>query len=605
MVGSGVGSGLNDLVPKLGRGTVEVGSGRRLSIAGGVFDIPNTHLKPALAHTTFRIDGALPAAAELLSSQALRGSADIALDPASSHGAVSAKVAINFPIGKTAPKNAATYAITADLTNFTADKLLLNQRVEASILKVAASSKGYHITGDVKINGVPATIDLHKQRRDSDAELHLAANINEAARHRLGLDLGNSVTGTIPVRVSGHFGAKKNDDHNDDSLAVEADLTSVKIDNLLPGWVKPAGRAAHATYTLTRTAKTMRLDDLKIDGAGATVRGAVEIDNSGDIVSANFPVFSVLGGDKTALKAERGSDGVLRVMVRGDLYDGRNFVKSSLAGSVDNDKTRKKQTDFDLDIKIGTVAGYNGETLRGLDLKLSRRNGRIRSFAMSSKIGRDTPLIGDLRIRARDNHQVVYFETDDAGALFRFTDMYPRMFGGQMWIAMDPPEQEQTPQIGTLYIRNLVVRGEPALDRIISGAPNGAGRGAGVEFSEARAEFTRFPGKMAVRDGVVRGPLVGATVEGQVDYVRNDVHLRGTFVPLYGLNNIFGQIPIVGLVLGGGSDEGLFGITYEAVGPPNAPRISVNPVTAIAPGLLRKFIPSPGSFDPNFVPPVR
>jgi hypothetical protein len=83
------------------------------------------------------------------------------------------------------------------------------------------------------------------------------------------------------------------------------------------------------------------------------------------------------------------------------------------------------------------------------------------------------------------------------------------------------------------------------------------------------------------------------------------VHLRGTFVPFYGLNNMFGQIPIVGLFLGGGSNEGLLGITYEATGPPSAPRISVNPVTAIAPGLLRKFIPSPGSFDKNFIPPTR
>ena len=88
------------------------------------------------------------------------------------------------------------------------------------------------------------------------------------------------------------------------------------------------------------------------------------------------------------------------------------------------------------DIKLGTVVGHNGETLRGLDLKLMRRGGRIRNFAMNAKIGRDTPLNGDLRLRARDNHQVIYFETDDAGALFRFTDMYPRLFGGEMWVAM-------------------------------------------------------------------------------------------------------------------------------------------------------------------------
>jgi hypothetical protein len=180
--------------------------------------------------------------------------------------------------------------------------------------------------------------------------------------------------------------------------------------------------------------------------------------------------------------------------------------------------------------------------------------------------------------------------------------MYPRMFGGQMWVAMDPPTQDDAPQVGHLFLRSFVIRGEPALDRVVSGAPGGA-KGA-VEFSELGVDFTKFPGRMSIRDGVVRGPLVGATIEGQIDYAKDDVHLRGTFVPFYGLNNMFGQIPIVGLFLGG-SNEGLLGITYEAVGPPSAPRVSVNPVTAIAPGLLRKFIPSPGTFDRNFIPPTR
>ena len=68
--------------------------------------------------------------------------------------------------------------------------------------------------------------------------------------------------------------------------------------------------------------------------------------------------------------------------------------------------------------------------------------------------------------------------------------------------------------------------------------------------------------------------------------------MRGTFVPLYGLNNMFGQIPIVGLFLGG-SNEGLLGVTYEVVGPPGAPVLRVNPISAVAPGLLRKFFEFP------------
>jgi hypothetical protein len=582
----------------VGRGTVEVAPGRRLNVAGGVFEVPDTHPKPAPARANFRIDGSVPAAVVLLSSEGLRDIVGLSLDPTSTRGTVTAQVGVKLALARTMSDDSSSYTINADLTNFAADKMLLGQRLEAPTLKVTASGDGYQIKGDAKVNGTPASIDLRKQKGDADAELRMQSVIDEAARRRLGMDIGNAITGAIPIKVAG----KIKDDGKDEGLNVEADLTPVKIDNLFPGWTKPAGRPARAGYKMLRTAKSVRIDDLSIDGSGATIRGSVELDGStNEIISANFPVFALSDGDRVALKADRASDGVLHVSMRGDIYDGRHFVKSSMAST---DRSRQKLVDLDLEVKVGTVAGHNGETLRGLDLKMSRRGGHIRSFAMASKIGRDTPFNGDLRVRSRDNHQVIYFQTDDAGALFRFTDMYPRMYGGQMWMAMDPPTQEQSPQIGTLYISRFVVRGEPALDRILSGAPNspGAPASSGVDFSEMRSEFTRFPGKMAIRDGIVRGPLVGATVEGNIDYVRDDVHLRGTFVPFYGLNNMFGQIPIVGLFLGAGNKEGLLGINYEAVGPPGAPRITVNPVSAIAPGLLRKFVPSPGTFDPKFAP---
>ena len=582
----------------LGRGTVEAAGGRKLSIAGGVFEIPDTHLKPAPSRTSFRVDGGVPAAAALLSGEGLRDNFSIPLDPNTSRGTVTAQVTVSGPIGKNVPEGSSNYTIGADLLNFSADKLLLGQKLEANTLRVAAAGDGYQIKGEVRVNGTPASIELRQQKGEPDADLKLTATLDEAARHRFSMDLGSNITGSIPIKVNGRFG----DASKEDRLNVEADLTQAKIDNLLPGWVKPAGKPARATYTLQKTDKSTRLDNLSIDAGSTVVRGSIEIDNNGDILAANFPTFSVSDGDKVTLKADRGPDNALRVAMRGDVYDGRNFVKASMAGDAADKK--QKQTDVDLDIKIGAVAGHNGEVLRGLDLRLTRRGGHIRSFSMTSKIGRDTALNGDLRLRARDNHQVIFFETEDAGSLFRFTDTYPRMYGGSMWVAMDPPTQDQTPQVGYLYISNFVVRGEPALDRVLSGAPNGATPQKGsVEFSELHTDFTRFTGRMAIRDGVVRGPLVGATIEGQLDYLKDDVHLRGTFVPFYGLNNMFGKIPIVGFFLGGGSNEGLLGITYEAVGPPSAPRISVNPVSAIAPGLLRKFIPSPGTFDRNFVPP--
>ena len=99
--------------------------------------------------------------------------------------------------------------------------------------------------------------------------------------------------------------------------------------------------------------------------------------------------------------------------------------------------------------------------------------------------------------------------------------------------------------------------------------------------------------------------MIGATMEGLIDYGRDEVSVRGTLVPLYGLNNMFGQIPIVGLFLGGGSNEGLLGITYEVTGSPSNPRPIVNPISAIAPGLLRKFFEFRDTSDRGFVEPQR
>jgi len=283
---------------------------------------------------------------------------------------------------------------------------------------------------------------------------------------------------------------------------------------------------------------------------------------------------------------------VLRVTVRGDVYDGRGFVKSAMAGPTNGKQPQDK--DIDLDLKLATVAGFHGETLRGLDLRASRRGGVITSFALNAKLGRDTPLVGDLRGRGTNGRQIVYVETNDAGAFFRFTDIYPKIVGGEMWVALDPQSADKAPQEGILNIGDFTVRGEAALERVAAAPQSTSTPPPGVEFSHLRVDFTRSLGRFVIRDGLVKGPAIGATVDGYIDYMRSDVRMRGTFVPLYGLNNMFGQIPIVGLFLGG-SNEGLIGVTYEVVGPPNAPILRVNPISAVAPGLLRKFFEFPGA----------
>ena len=45
----------------------------------------------------------------------------------------------------------------------------------------------------------------------------------------------------------------------------------------------------------------------------------------------------------------------------------------------------------------------------------------------------------------------------------------------------------------------------------------------------------------------------------------------------------------------GGEKEGLVGVTYEVVGRPGNPVLHVNPLSALAPGLLRKVFEFPAT----------
>jgi hypothetical protein len=577
-----------DAVISVNRAVADISAGRRLVLSSGVFEVPDTapHEPPARVH--FKLDGPVPAAAELLATDRLRDASGVPFDPATTRGTMSAQVQLSMPMKADLPPGTTQYAITVDATNFSADRLIMGQKVDAALLKVVANNQGFALKGDVKIGGTPASLEYRKARGDDAADVSLTGMLDENARNNLGIDPSNSISGSIPIRLTGRMSTGPD---RDGRFAVEADLTSAMIDGFLPGWVKQSGKPARATFTLTTKPQSIHIEDMLIEGAGGGVKGTVDLDGAGDLQSANFPSYGFSDGDRASLKVDRTPDGALRVVMRGDVYDGRNFIKTVSGGPTSQPSGKKQSPDIDLDMKLGAVAGFNGEAVRNLDLKMSRRAGEIRSLGLSAKIGRDAGLTGDLRGGRAAGRQAIVLTTGDGGALFRFTDVYSRMNGGQLVMMMDAPSTQNLMQHGAITVRDFSVHDEMQLQQAVNnnGSPQ---QRNDMAFSSMKVDFDKSPGKVVLRDGVVRGPMLGATIDGLVDYSRDEMRMRGTLVPLYGPNNLLGQLPIVGLFLGG-EKEGLIGITYEVVGRPGNPVLHINPVSALAPGLLRKVFEYP------------
>jgi hypothetical protein len=293
----------------------------------------------------------------------------------------------------------------------------------------------------------------------------------------------------------------------------------------------------------------------------------------------------------TALTAEQAADGTLKVSLRGEVHDGRAVVKSLSGLSSDQ---MAQASDLDLDVTLDAFGGFNGESMRSFQLKLSRRAHRIAGLDLTARLGSDVPVNAELR-RTTGGRDVIHLETRDAGALLRFADLYRHISGGWMWMTMAPPSADPAPLEGTLNLRDFVIHDEPALQRLgtpasspgaTANGPNGAA--SGIEFSHLGIDFTRRPERVILRDGIVRGSSLAATTDGTIDYAGNDMRLRGTIVPLSGVNNMPGQIPVIGLLLGG-NNQGLT-VTFEATGPTFAPLLRINPISPVAPDLLRKVL---------------
>ncbi len=59
--------------------------------------------------------------------------------------------------------------------------------------------------------------------------------------------------------------------------------------------------------------------------------------------------------------------------------------------------------------------------------------------------------------------------------------------------------------------------------------------------------------------------------------------------PAYGLTGVLDSIPLLGTILSGGEGEGIVAMTFRVRGTPEDPEFSVNPLSLLAPGILRNI----------------
>ncbi|MFG1223185.1 YhdP family protein [Xanthobacter wiegelii] len=561
-------------------GTAVTPQNRKIAVSEGVMLIPDYFPREPSAQIRVNFNGPADAGIEVLGMEPLKGPQGTAFDPSTTRGRLSALLQVNMIFRKVPLPEDLDYSLEANLTDFGVDKVFKGQRLEGATVKAFASPAGIVLRGEGKLAGAPLAFEYEKKKDAADSDIRVSATLDDAARTKLGVDIPG-VSGPVGVRLVGTTNNK------DTRASIETDLTQARIADLIPGLSKPAGKPLKARFIVNDKGNSIRLDDMVIDGSGTLLKGNIELADSGDLLGANFPTFQLSDGDKASAKAERVGS-VLKIRITGEVMDARGIMKSLVSGPPTD---KRKSQDVDVEARVGALTGNNGEVLRQFDLSTTRRGVEMRDFTLTAKTGRDGTVAGEMRTW-QGRERALQITTSDAGALFRFLDIYAKMQGGDAWLVVDPPRSDNTPQEGVLHLSDFSIRGEPGLERLSSAARDSSGRieNGTAAFEKAQAQFSRSTGKIVFKEGAIWGPSVGATFDGSLDFAADRINMRGTFVPAYALNNIFSKLPVIGLFLGGGPNEGLVGVTFEVVGPlSTGPTLRINPISAVAPGFLRKI----------------
>ena len=147
--------------------------------------------------------------------------------------------------------------------------------------------------------------------------------------------------------------------------------------------------------------------------------------------------------------------------------------------------------------------------------------------------------------------------------------------------------------MGTLSIDNFKIMKAPLFAELLLAASFtglfDVFNNEGIFFDQFDAQFTKKDNIFNINKSRAYGFSLGLTGEGSINTMDKTLNINGSIVPAYKLNTIFNNIPLIGEILSGKEDEGIFAINYIAKGIWKNPDIVVNPLSILTPGIIRNI----------------
>ncbi|AGS22053.1 AsmA-like C-terminal domain-containing protein [Rhizobium etli] len=560
-------------------------SGRSVALGQGTFVIPSAYDKPLMADIDLAVSGAADAIGELLTYKPIRVLQRAGFTPDDFKGHIDANVKAHFGLLSSQNPPPAEWKAAMKLADVDLAKPFSGRTISNVSGMLNGDPKQITLDAKGEIDGIPADIDLTEPVEASSGvqrQRVITATLSDDERSKVMPGLSDIVRGNLKMVLT-----RIDDDRQD----VQLDLTKSMLDLPWIGWSKGSGIAASAEFEMSGPPENTEIKNFRLKGDGFGASGSLVVGKTG-LISADFDSVRLSSLDDFALSVKR-SKGNFDVSVSGDSADARPVIARLKSGSEGGEDGDGDNTGVSVRAKLKYVVGFNDEKVGNFQAQVSLRGDKLQTLNFSGITDSGEAVVSQMK-----DGGVVNITSGDAGAVSRFADLYQHMQGGLLNLAIRLSPQGGWD--GSLDVRRFSIVNEQRLRSIVSTPVGNEQRSlneavkrdidtSSQRFQRGFARIVSRNGMVGIENGVLRGDQIGATFQGVVRDRKGNMDMTGTFMPAYGLNRLFAELPLIGVILGNGSDRGLIGITFKLTGKFDQPNLQINPLSIIAPGVFRQI----------------
>lgn len=570
-----------------------------LIVTNGRVELPRLKPKGAMATVSARIEGEARNLVEVLLQEPIGLGDRLPIDAASVSGRGAVNVRIQRPMLSDVPFEQWRFTVDGAIRDFAGAMTTRRVALSQGQLVVRGDQRAVTVSGPIRA-GTSAIEEVRWTERIGrgglgGSEYQISGDFDADDLERLGYPIARYAQGRIGVTVTG-----RGRGFDVDNARIDLDLTNAAVEAPRGFWSKRAGVAASARFVVERQSDGgLAFNDIDARGGGLLAQGRARLGRDNRIMEADLARLLIEGRSNARITATRAADGGLDVAVRGALFDAAPFMSASEPERRGGGETAAAAP-LRASVIVDRLKMRGGATLTDARVELAVSRGALARLIATgrSPSGRDFSLA--LGPRPDDPQGRLRFRSDDAGFAVAALTGSENVVGGTAAADGDwrvgPPSQARF----TVRLTDFQVVRLPAMARLLSSAGSLTGlvemlNGDGIGFNTLEADMAYANDRLTFTEGRMAGPSLGLTGAGSYNIDRDNLDIDGVVAPSPALNlSMLGNVPVLGDILVSRRGEGVFGMTYSINGPAGAPRVGVNPISALAPGVLRRiFEPVP------------